>query len=317
MESPESSVVVSVEPQPQKRPQWRLRILVVLAALAVALFRISRLEPEQAKTCGPIIESVYLVFNPPIEIESTEAAKQFIAEMATMGGTASRIAPERGFLGVFGTREKFMVNFSGANLDDAKLDWLASHHADRIESLSFMSTVVTDDGLRHLKRFKNLRTLILLNVPARLGAKQAPSITGSGLAQLDLPGLVFLAIDKVPITDATLNSMPDLPLLTTLQLTGTNIEGAGLARFVASKRLTSLVLSGSSITDEGLGHLRGARGLISLTLYGMTQLTWAGLKNVAAMPSLRYLSLQGCHLPSKDVAQLKASAPELRIEHEQ
>ncbi len=113
MESPESSVEVSVKPRPQKRPRWRLRVLVVLAALALTLFVISRLEPEQAKKCGPIIESVYLVFNPPIEIELTEAGKQFIAEMATMGGTASRIAPDRRFLGVFGTRERFMVNFSG------------------------------------------------------------------------------------------------------------------------------------------------------------------------------------------------------------
>ncbi len=154
MESPKSSVEVAVEPKPRKRPRWRLRVLVVLAALAFTLYVISRLEPEQAKKCGPIIESVYQVFNPPIEIELNEAGKQFIAEMATMGGTASRIPPDRGFLGLFGTRERFMVNFSGTNLDDTKLDWLASHHAARIDALSLMGTAVTDDGLRHLKRFR-------------------------------------------------------------------------------------------------------------------------------------------------------------------
>jgi hypothetical protein len=314
MESPESSVEVSVEPKPRKRARLRLRILVFLAALAFTLFVISRLEPEQAKKCGPIVESVYLVFNPPIEIELTEAGKQFIAEMTMMGGTASRVSPDRRFLGVFGTRERFMVNFSGLDFDDARLDWLASKHAGRIEALFLMGTAVTDNGLRHLKRFKNLRTLSLFNVPAWQRAKQSTPMTGTGLAQLDLPGLVSLSIDGLPITDASLSAIPDLPWLHTLQLTGTNVEGAGLARFVASKNLSSLVLSGSTVTDEGLGHLRGATGLVSLTLYGMPQLTWAGLKNVAAVPSLRYLSLQGCHVSSEDMAQLKASAPVLRIE---
>jgi hypothetical protein len=311
---PESSVEISVEPKPRKRPRWRLRVLVGLAALALALFVISRLEPEQAKKCGPIIESVYLVFNPPIDIEVTEAGKQFIAEIAMMGGTASRIPPDRPALGLFGARERFMVNFSGANFDDAKLDWLASHHADRVDALYLMATAVTDDGLRHLKRFKNLRSLTLFDVPAWQRAKQSSSATGSGLAHLDLPGLVALQIDGYPITDATLSAMPALPSLHNLQLTGTNIEGAGLARFVASKNLSSLFLSGSAMTDEGLGNLRSAKGLISLTLSGMPQLTWAGLKNVAAVPSLRYLSLQGCHVSSEDMAQLKDAAPVLRIE---
>jgi hypothetical protein len=140
MESPESSVEVSIEPQRRKRPRWRLRVLVVLAALAIILFLISQLEPEQAKKSGPVIEAVYLVFNPTVEIELTENGKQFIAEMATMGGPANRIAPDRGFLGVFGSRERFIVNFSGANLDDTKLDWPASNHADRIDSLGLAVT---------------------------------------------------------------------------------------------------------------------------------------------------------------------------------
>jgi hypothetical protein len=177
-----------------------------------------------------------------------------------------------------------------------------------------MGTAVTDQGLRHLKRFKNLRSLTLFDVPAWQRAKRAPSSTGAGLAHLDLPGLVALHIDGFPITDATLDAMPDLPSLSMLQLTGTNVEGAGLARFVASKNLGSLILSGSAVTDDGLGHLRGAKGLVSLTLYGMPQLTAAGLKSVAAVPSLRYLALQGCQISNKDVAQLRASAPELRIE---
>jgi hypothetical protein len=48
-------------------PRWRSRILLAFSILVIALFAISRLEPDQVKRYGPFIESVYLVFNPPIE----------------------------------------------------------------------------------------------------------------------------------------------------------------------------------------------------------------------------------------------------------
>jgi len=58
--------------------------------LSVALFAISRLEPDQAKRYGPFIESVYRVFNPPIEIELTDTGRQFIAEITAQGGSSQR-----------------------------------------------------------------------------------------------------------------------------------------------------------------------------------------------------------------------------------
>ena len=91
MESRVLPVEVKVDPEPRNWRQLRLRVLLAFSAVIVALLVISRLEPEQAKRCGPFIESVYLVFNPPIEIELTDAGKQFIAEMTALGG-CSRIA---------------------------------------------------------------------------------------------------------------------------------------------------------------------------------------------------------------------------------
>ena len=118
---------------------------------------ISRLEPDQAKRCGPFIESVYLVFNPPIEIELTDAGRQFIAEITALGGLAGRIEPERKFLGLLPPDETFVVTFSDRKFDDAALARLATNYGDRIGSLHLMDTSVTDDGLRHLKRLGNLR----------------------------------------------------------------------------------------------------------------------------------------------------------------
>jgi hypothetical protein len=88
-----------------------LRVLLAFGVLLVALFAISRLEPDQAKRYGPFVESVYLVFNPPIDAELTDAGKKFIADITALGGQAGRIEPERKFLGLLPPDETFVVTF--------------------------------------------------------------------------------------------------------------------------------------------------------------------------------------------------------------
>jgi hypothetical protein len=212
---------VKVEPRPRKALRWRLRILLAFGVVVVALLVISRLEPDQANRCGPLIESLYLVLNPSIDIELSEAAKQFIAEMTAMGGSAGRIQPERRFFGLLGTHETFVVSFSGPNFNDAALAWLATNHGDRIGALHLNNTGVTDDGLKHLKRFRKLSRLDLAS-PTRVwvNGRRLTPITDAGMAHLDLPNLVSLNLDGLPITDAGLKSLPDLPSLSTLQVQG-------------------------------------------------------------------------------------------------
>ncbi len=90
----ESQVLpVNVELTPRKRPRWRLRILLTLGVVVVVLHMISRLEPDQAKSYGPLVESVYQVFNPPIDVELSKDGKQFIADIQAMGGNAGLIEP--------------------------------------------------------------------------------------------------------------------------------------------------------------------------------------------------------------------------------
>ena len=315
MESTNALVGVKVTAQPVRRKtsQWRLRILLGFGVLSIALFAISRLEPDQAKKYGPFIESVYRVFNPPIEVELTESGRQFIAEIAALGGHARRIEPERKFLGLFGPDETFAVSFSG-KFGDAALARLATNHGDRIGSLYLMDTSVTDDGLRHLKRFGNLHHLILASMsPVRANGKRLMPITDAGMAHLDLPNLVSLNLYGLPITDAGLKLLPDLPFLNMLQLTGTKVEGPGLSRLVAFRNLASLHLNGCPVTDEGLNHLAGAPSLVVLSLDGIP-LTATGLKPIIKLKRLSYLSIRGCQVPYADVEELRASAPSLRIE---
>jgi hypothetical protein len=314
MESQDLQVEVNVQPKPRKRPRWRLRILLAFSVLVLALFVISRLEPDQAKRYGPFIESVYLVFNPPIEIELTDAGRQFISEITALGGLAGRIQAARKFWGLLGTDETFVVTFSDAKFDDAALARLATNHGDRVGSLQLTDTSVTDEGLRHLKRFRNLRHLDLASrAPASLKAKRSAPITDAGMAHLDLRNLVSLNLDGQPITDDGLKLLPDLPFLTMLQLNETGVQGPGLSRLVAFRHLSSLHLDGSAVTDEGLSHLVGASSLMVLSLDGIPPLTGAGLKHVITLPRLDYLSIRGCQVSKQDIAQMKAKAPSLRI----
>jgi hypothetical protein len=314
MESKDLPVEATAGPALRKRSLWRLRILLACSVLVVALFAISRLEPDQAKRFGPFIESVYLVFNPPVEIELTDAGKQLIAEITALGGSAGRIEPAHTFLGLFGSDETFVVSFSDPKFNDAAFAHLATKYGDRIGALHLTSTGVTDDGLRHLKRFGNLRHLNLASfAPVWVNGKRLTPITDAGMAHIDLPNLVSLNLDGLPITDAGLKALPDLPVLNTLQLTGTNVEGPGLGRLVAFHKLASLHLNGSPVTDEGLGHLAAAAGLVVLSLDGIP-LTAAGLKAVINLKSLSYLSIRGCQVPSDEVAEMEAKAPSIRIE---
>jgi hypothetical protein len=316
MQSQELPVEVKVEtePKPRKRSRWRLRVLLAFGVFAFALYVISQLEPDQAKRCGPIIESAYLVFHPPIEVPLSEAGKQFIDEIAAMGGTAGRIEPQRRFFGLMRAHESFVVGFSDVKFDDAALERLATNHGDHIAALNLMDTGVTDDGLKHLKRFGNLNSLFLASSSPRwVNGKRLTPITDAGMANLDLPTVVNLSLDGLPITDAGLELLPYMPSLRSLQMTGTQIKGPGLSRLAALRNLQTLLLNGGAVTDEGLAHLAGAKSLMILSLDGMP-LSGAGLKHVITLPRLGYVAIRGCQVPYEDVEEIRAKLPSLRIE---
>ena len=275
---------------------------------------ISRLEPDQAKRYGPLVNSIYQVFNPPSDVELSDASNQLLAYIKEMRGHAMLIPAERKFFGLMRPDETFVVGLSGGQIYNRALAYLATNHGDRIAALHLSKTSVTDDGLKHLKQFRNLNTFSLSS-PATvwINGKQGLAITDAGMASLDLKSLVNLSLDGVPITDDGLKSLPDLPALRILQLTNTQIEGPGLSRVAAFRNLEQLVLNGSAVTDEGLHHLAGAKRLERLHVDGIP-LSAAGLKPVVALPGLRYLSIRGCQVPYADVEQIRTNTPALRID---
>jgi Leucine Rich repeat len=305
---------VNVEHKLSKRRRWRLRILLAVGVLVVVMLMISRLEPDQAKRYGPLVNSVYQVFNPPIEVDLSNAGKQFIADIQALGGNAGVIDPQRAFFGLMCREEKFVVSFSDAKFDDRALASLATNYGDRIGALHLFNTGVTDDGLTHLKEFRSLYTLSLASPTAIwINGNRVIPITDAGMANLDLKNVVNLNLDGLPITDAGLKSLPVLPSLRSLQLTGTQIKGRGLSRIAAFSNLEHLLLNGGAVTDEGLRHLAGAKSLVMLSLDGMP-FSAAGLKPVVSLPRLCYLSIRGCQVPYDDIEQIRTNMPTLRID---
>ena len=108
--------------------------MLAFGVLGVALFVISGSSRDQAKRYCSFIESVYLVFNPPIEVELTDAGRRFISEIAALGGQAGRIQAGKTW-GLLGTDETFAVTFSDAKFDDGGVARLATTYGDRIGAL--------------------------------------------------------------------------------------------------------------------------------------------------------------------------------------
>jgi hypothetical protein len=301
------------QPKPRRRMRWQLRVLLAIQALALVLFVVSRLEPDQAKGLGPAIQAVYFLFNPPIDPDISAAGRQFMDEVRSLGGTANVAEFSRGFLGIFGRVERFYVMLGNPSFNDAGLALLARTHGDRIEGLYLCDTGVTDDGLQSLKEFPHLKQLQLTSNRGLFGQPKTPSlITDAGMPFLKLPNLAALNLSGLPITDQGLRSLAGLSELNALYLSRTNVQGKGLGQLRSLPNLVILYLDQTAITDQELSQLSGALSLQFLSLSGNT-LTSAGLKNLMTLPGLTQLEIQRCGFLDEDVAMLKAKNRNLKI----
>jgi hypothetical protein len=314
MDQVEDQALAPPQPKPRKRMRWQLRVLLALQALALVLFVISRLEPEQAKGLGRVIEAVCLEFNPPTDPDISPAGREFITAVKQRGGQADLSEFNRGFLGHFGRVERFSVMFANSALDDEGLAQLARIHGDRIDRLYLCDTRVTDRGLRSLKEFPHLRNLQITSNRGLIGQPKTPSlITDAGIPYLNLPQITSLDLSGLPITDQGLKALAGLSELNSLYLRRTNVQGSSLGQFASLPSLRMLSLDQTAITDRELSQLAGASSLQWLSLSGNT-LSAAPLKKLATLPSLTQLVLERCGLLDEEVAILKAVNPNLKIE---
>jgi hypothetical protein len=174
-----------------------------------------------------------------------------------------------------------------------------------------ISISITDDGLEHLKGFKQLNTLGLsrcdqitdaglehlkdLNHLSILDLSDCKKITGAGLRHLK--GLKILDLsDCEKITDKGLKHLKDLNHLSILDLSSCDkITDEGLEHLKDSNQLKALDLSDcEKITDEGLEHLKDSNQLKALDLSDCEKITDAGLEHLKDLNQLKALDLSSC-----------------------
>jgi hypothetical protein len=152
---------------------------------------------------------------------------------------------------------------------------------------------ITNEGLKELKAFKNLKWL---------GVFGCEQISDEGMRHVkEVVSLERLALDHTSVTDAGFAELKDLKKLKSLSLTGSNkvtdkgtetikgfadLEVLSLGGVVTEKGVTT-----GTITDKGVKNLVGLKKLTYLNL-AEAKLTDAAVKDIADnMPQLQTLQL--------------------------
>jgi hypothetical protein len=164
---------------------------------------------------------------------------------------------------------------------------------------NFLSSPITDTGLKHLAGWKNLQTLML---------NSCSQITDAGLAHLtDLPDLEHLALfagrGGMGLTDAGLAHVGRMSRLQSLAVSGIPFSDSGLAQLRALRCLERLTIDSANITDAGLPCISG------LNIKGLsirnTRVTDAGGEHLEKMTQLEWLSLGGPGIGDRTLVRLQ------------
>ncbi|CAI5510864.1 unnamed protein product [Closterium sp. Naga37s-1] len=175
-----------------------------------------------------------------------------------------------------------------ASMTDAVLAHVAAMTRLSTVDLS-RSSGFTTQGLQHLYALPSLTCLILYGTPVGGEGDEAVSLEGIGAAS----GLDTLILDHTSVADSDLEPLAALTSLTDLSLGNChNLTPALLAHVGRLTGLEELSLGGCGMGDEVLPLLTCLPRLGTLT--APPGVTDAGLQQLAALPSLRRLSLCGC-----------------------
>ena len=164
--------------------------------------------------------------------------------------------------------------------------------------LNLVGAVLTDAGLKELAVLKNLQSLDLRGTGIKL--------TGAGMKELaGLKRLNLLVLDENQITDETLRGLREVGMLQTLSKATTNPETN--KRPARPEDVLRLFLGMTQVTDAGLKELAGLKNLQFLGLDN-TKVTDAGLKELAGFQNLEWLDLRATQVTDaglKELAGLK------------
>ena len=185
-----------------------------------------------------------------------------------------------------------------------------------LESVILKDAEVTDSGLIHLARLKNLKSLSI----SLRGGVNPTQISDVGLKHISrLPNLQSLMLLNTQITDAGLKHLTGMTSLKRLMPGSIHVTDAGLANLASMTHLQALYLSNTHITDAGLVHLKGMKDLTSLGLSN-TQISDSGLEQLHRLRSLQILILEDdkgrrvSKFTPRGIERLKSALPETMIQ---
>lgn len=150
----------------------------------------------------------------------------------------------------------------------------------KLEALYLQESDVTDEGLKEVSRFTNLKVLFL----------GGTKIGDSGLKHLaNLKKLEELTLIGTKVTDKGMEHLAKITTLTRLELTFTGVGDKGVKQFLPLKKLATLCLWETKVTDAGLKQLAQLTALKTLVLF-KTKVTADGIKEARnALPKCRVL----------------------------
>ncbi len=170
---------------------------------------------------------------------------------------------------------------------------------------------MTDEGIAHLKHWRNLEHLNL----------RGTKVTSSVFEPISqMKGLRSLDVGHSRVNDDLFELLENLDHLERLSIGGNKMSGAALPLLKALPALRELSVSGRQRTDSGLwsiavtdfnvGQIAQVQGLEVLDL-GETGVSDRGVAELARLKNLRTLDLGGTRVTGKGIAAL-AGLPELR-----
>lgn len=196
-------------------------------------------------------------------------------------------------------------------LDSSEItDWSLAHFADNNVSpnltvLDLADCDVSDMGLSHLPKFKQLKNLSLFYC----------DISNDGLEYIsEMKNLEVLNLDSREISDDGLFYLRKLKNLKCLDIFSGRITDVGCAHISKIKSLVTLELCGGGIGDLGCSHLSSLVNLTSLNLSQNESITNAGASFLVTLTKLKSLNLSSTKVDGgalaifKDLKQLQSLA---------
>jgi Leucine Rich Repeat (LRR) protein len=151
---------------------------------------------------------------------------------------ALRVLPKLVSLDVSGTQRR---NSGVWQVSFTDLDLALFSSFERLEELNLRGRKITDLGMVHLARMKNLRTLDLSETGVTSDGIER--ITGLNLRQIKLS-------DLKRVDDRSIAHLLRIKMLESIDLSGTSVSDAGLQKLADATNLRQIFVGGSKVSKE-------------------------------------------------------------------